>query len=437
MIGYLVSVIVAAVPTALALAPMRGSRTRGQVSWRLGFQVNELPFVAAAWLLASTILAISNGTLTTYVGATTPVLAALALAGLTLIAVRGLRAGRAVADALSEGLGAGWRTGLPPDLAHRLRRHLPWLRIVCLPLGVRRRDVLHQRNLAYGPAGRENLLDVYRPRRSATNGACLVYFHGGGYRSGTKNREARALLYRLASQGWLCLSANYRRGRGRRWPDQLIDAQRAIAWALAAAADGGEAAPAVFVAGSSAGAHLAAMAALTSPARAGQADTRLAGAICLYGFYHTPTWIDREPSAPSAPIDLIEANAVPFFIAHARWTHTSRSPARAASQSGCAWSRSSQWYMPNSPATSTPSISTTRCASRRSSTASKHSLRGCGRRIRPAQPTGPAPASAQLPAVPTRDSRMLVDLPGHRPRPGRLPDPATPAHARVIKRYTP
>jgi acetyl esterase/lipase len=124
------------------------------------------------------------------------------------------------------------------------------------------------------------------------------------------------LLYRLASQGWLCVSANYRRGRGRRWPDQLIDAQRAIAWALAATAGHGEAAPALFVAGSSAGAHLAAMAALTSPARAGQADTRLAGAICLYGFYDTPTWIDREPSAPSAPIHLIEPDAVPFFIAH-------------------------------------------------------------------------------------------------------------------------
>lgn len=58
------------------------------------------------------------------------------------------------------------------------------------------------------------------------------------------------------------------------------------------------------------------MAALTSPARAGQAGRPLAGAICLYGFYDTPTWIDREPSAPSAPIDLIEAGTVPFFIAH-------------------------------------------------------------------------------------------------------------------------
>jgi acetyl esterase/lipase len=79
----------------------------------------------------------------------------------------------------------------------------------------------------------------------------------------------------------------------------------------AEATDTSQAGPAVFVAGSSAGAHLAAMAALT-----GTEDTQLAGAICLYGFYTTPTWIDREPNAPSAPIELIRPTTVPFFVAH-------------------------------------------------------------------------------------------------------------------------
>lgn len=316
MIGYLIGVLVIAVPTASALAPMRGSWIRGQVSWRLGFQVNELPFVAAAWLLADTALAVWDGNVATPGGLAALVVAALTLAGLTAIAGRGLRAGRAVSDALADGLGSNWRTELQPDLAHRLRRHLPWLRIVFIPLGVRRRDVLHQRDLAYGPAGRENLLDVYRPRWGAASGPCLVYFHGGGYRSGRKNREARALLYRLASQGWVCASANYRRGRGRRWPDQLTDAHRAIAWLREAAPGYGADPSSVFVAGSSSGAHLAAMAALTPAAGAGRAGTRLAGAICLYGFYGVPTWIDRDPTAPSAPIELVSGDAVPFFVAH-------------------------------------------------------------------------------------------------------------------------
>ncbi|MEK8227772.1 alpha/beta hydrolase fold domain-containing protein [Oerskovia sp. M15] len=36
-----------------------------------------------------------------------------------------------------------------------------------------------------------------------------MYFHGGGYVSGRKELEARAMLSRLASHGWVCVSANY------------------------------------------------------------------------------------------------------------------------------------------------------------------------------------------------------------------------------------
>jgi acetyl esterase/lipase len=308
-VGYLLGVLLVAVPTACAVAPMRGSWTRGQVSWRLGFQVNELPFVAAAWLLAATALAIVDGPFDTPVAAVALVLAGLTVAGLVVITARGFRAGGAVSAALDAGLGPAWRDRLTPDLSGRLRRHRPWLRIVLTPLGVRQRDVAHERNVVYGPAGRENLLDVYRPRWSAPSGPCLVYFHGGGYRGGRKNLEARPLLYRLAGQGWLCASANYRRGHGRRWPEQLVDATRAIAWVRAAAAELGGDASRVFVAGSSAGAHLAATAALTS-------DDTVAGAVCLYGFYGTPTWIERDPSAPSAPIELAGGAAVPFFVPH-------------------------------------------------------------------------------------------------------------------------
>ena len=87
-----------------------------------------------------------------------------------------------------------------------------------MPLAVRRRDVVRVRNLAYGSARPEQLLDLYRPRSHVADRPCLVYFHGGGYRTGRKSREARALIYRLASQGWLCVSANYRLPRVRRTP---------------------------------------------------------------------------------------------------------------------------------------------------------------------------------------------------------------------------
>ena len=42
-IGYVIAIVVAAVPTGAALLPPPRSWTLGQVCWRLAFQVNELP----------------------------------------------------------------------------------------------------------------------------------------------------------------------------------------------------------------------------------------------------------------------------------------------------------------------------------------------------------------------------------------------------------
>jgi acetyl esterase/lipase len=56
----------------------------------------------------------------------------------------------------------------------------------------------------------------------------LVYFHGGGYFSGAKSREARLLLEGLASRGWVCVSANYRLIPAQ-FPAQVEDAKRVIA----------------------------------------------------------------------------------------------------------------------------------------------------------------------------------------------------------------
>ena len=253
-------------------------------------------------------------------------LAVLTLAGLAVVLWRGLQAGPIVARALSDGLGSGWRAEAAPELTARLARRRPWARLLFAPFAVRRPDVIRQADVVYGPAGRPNLLDVYRPRSGVVTGPCLVYFHGGGYRSGRKNREARALIYRLASQGWLCVSANYRLAQNAPYPAPLVDAKRVIAWMREHAPSYGADPASIVVAGSSAGAHLAAMAALTPNAVALQpgferADTHVSAAVCLYGFYGSPSWIDREPGAPSAPIDHVDDDAPPMLIAHG--THDS------------------------------------------------------------------------------------------------------------------
>lgn len=284
----------------------------------LGYLVNELPFLVIYWLLASTGLAFAQGDVDGPGGWFAVGLAAATAAVVPVLVWRALRARDAVDAALATGLGPGWRTDIDEELAARLRRRLPWARILLTPWWVRRRDVERIPNLSYGSAGRRNLLDVYRHRSRPSDGPMLVYVHGGAFRSGRKNREARPLLYRLASQGWVCISANYRLSPAARFPDHLVDLKRVIAWAREHGPDHGGDPHTMFVAGSSAGGQLATMAALTPGDPQFQpgfeaADTAVTGVISLYGYYGG---LGGNGSMASSPADYLQADAPPFFGAH-------------------------------------------------------------------------------------------------------------------------
>ena len=131
----------------------------------------------------------------------------------------------------------------------------------------------------------------------------LIHLHGGGFRSGRKNREARPLIYRLASEGWLCVSANYRL-RPVSFYESLDDAERVVKWLREHADDDGAVATHVFVSGSSAGGHLATTAAFRDPS--------IAGAISLYG-YCGPA---DEGQPLTSPLGYVGPDAPPLFVAH-------------------------------------------------------------------------------------------------------------------------
>ena len=230
-IGYLVAVTFVAWCTLFAVAPPRPRQSSpSNKSYWFGFLLNELPFVAFYWLLASTLLAFGQGDIGSPGGWVAFGVVVLATVGLVVVTRRGLRAGSAVDHALSAGLGAGWRAAIDAGMAARLRRRLPWARLLFGPFFVRRRDVERVANISYGDAGKRNLLDVYRHRSHPSGGPTLIYLHGGAFRSGRKNHEARPLLYRLASQGWVCISANYRLSPAARFPDHHVDAKKVVAW---------------------------------------------------------------------------------------------------------------------------------------------------------------------------------------------------------------
>jgi len=301
--------------TLLVLWPPRRPRGLAFACFFVSHLVNELPGLALEALLTGTVLAVISGDLGSPGGVAALGVAALASLGLLEVIRRGLMTTLVVERSLDQELGRGWRSLVQPA---RQSRGLRLARELLAPLPVRPRRVQRIRNIAYGEAGRRNRLDVYRRRDSAGGGPVLIHFHGGHFRVGGRSREARPLLHRLAGQGWVCISANYRLGAAGAFPNSLIDAKRVIGWARAHAAEHGADPSILIVAGSSAGAHLASMAALTPNEPVFQpgfedADTAVSAAVCLYGYYG-----ERESGTvlSSSPEAYLGDHAPPFLVAH-------------------------------------------------------------------------------------------------------------------------
>jgi acetyl esterase/lipase len=317
-IGFLISTLVPAGFTALALWPRPTKGPRATPAFVLETSFNELPFVIVYWLAASTLLAVAQGSIDSPIGWAGVAVALLTAIGVALVVRRATRARPALDGALASGLGIRWRDELDQPLGRELRPNIARWPALIAPVRLPARGVHRMRNIAYGPDGTYQRLDLYRPRSDEQRSPALIYFHPGGFFSGRKSREARPLFDRLVRLGWVCAGANYRLGRGGAFPGNLADAKRAVAWLREHAADYGADPGTIFVAGGSAGAHLAVMCALTPNDPTFQpgfewADTSVAAAVGLYGYYGpAPT---NEPM-PSAPADYARPGAPPVLVIH-------------------------------------------------------------------------------------------------------------------------
>lgn len=195
-----------------------------------------------------------------------------------------------------------------------------WGRILFAPLPVFHPGVTRTRNLSYGDAARRNRLDLYRRRGGSSGGPVLIHLHGGGFSlaPGRKSFYARRLLFRLARQGWVCISATYRLQPAAAFPDELVDVKKVIARARARAGEYGGDPGRIVLAGSSYGARLATLAGFTENDPAFQpgfelADTSVAAVVGLYGYYGG---ITSRGSLPSSPFDYAGRGCAPLLIVH-------------------------------------------------------------------------------------------------------------------------
>lgn len=214
-----------------------------------------------------------------------------------------------------------------------------------LPWPVRPGDVEVVRNVPYAWSHRRQRLDVYRHRSRPTKAPAFIYVHGGAWIIGNKRQQGLMTVHRLAQQGFVCFSVNYRLAPFSTFPEPLIDLKRAIAWVRRHGAEYGADIERIYIGGGSAGAHLSMLAALTANDPKLQPgfeaiDTRLDGIVAYYGVYdllnrgqNWPHYAGvrrlwryavikrcpvRDPDSwrAASPIDHLHRDAPPMLLVH-------------------------------------------------------------------------------------------------------------------------
>jgi acetyl esterase/lipase len=183
-------------------------------------------------------------------------------------------------------------------------------------------------------------LDLYRLRDGLDASApVLVYIHGGSWGGGDPRRAFRTVVHHLARRGWAVMTIRYPLSPLATFPDHLVGVKRGLNWVRTAGAGFGLDAGRIALAGGSAGAHLAALAALAHDRHQPgfeDADTSVSAVVALYGIYDflnrnrarfdwplIPNRVMKATAddAPdlyreASPIDQVRNDAPPFLVIH-------------------------------------------------------------------------------------------------------------------------
>jgi acetyl esterase/lipase len=177
---------------------------------------------------------------------------------------------------------------------------------------------------AYGASAWQQL-DVYAPPQ-ARAAPVVLFFYGGRWRDG-RRADYAFVGEALARQGIVAVVADYRRHPEVTFPTFVEDAAAALRWTRDhIAAHGGDPAR-LFVAGHSAGAHLAAMLATDARhlAAVGMQPRELRGLIGLAGPYDflpitdpdlLPVFAPRERWPQSQPVNFVDGDEPPALLLH-------------------------------------------------------------------------------------------------------------------------
>jgi acetyl esterase/lipase len=159
-------------------------------------------------------------------------------------------------------------------------------------------DIIVERDVIYAEGARPLRWNIFRPIAAEEKSPAVLLYHGGGWRSG--NRAAMtAACTAFAKLGYVAIAPEYRLLGEAPWPAPLADARTAIRAARAKAERLGIAPERIFLAGYSAGAHLALIAAcgITGPVDADEPYADQSETVAGVAAFFTPTRLDPQQGA--------------------------------------------------------------------------------------------------------------------------------------------
>lgn len=199
------------------------------------------------------------------------------------------------------------------EASARLEKHVP--------------DGITTTTHVYDPADPDAVLDIYRPVQTGPGAPLVVWVHGGGFVSGSRQDVANYLKI-LASEGFAVVNVGYSIAPGATYPTPVRQLNAALGFLDREADMLGIGADRIVLAGDSAGAQIAAQTAalITGPDYARMlglapmiAPERLAGVMFFCGVYDLPAG-----GTGSLPLDLFLHVTAWAYSGTPRWRQDAR-----------------------------------------------------------------------------------------------------------------
>lgn len=190
----------------------------------------------------------------------------LTLTGLwaTLTTLRHIQKVRTPQHSFEKAFGPDWQREIPPEQHPYMlqRRWNIWLPRVTTAVRWERDIVYRTIPAKDGKEPRQLLCDIWQPPEgNKLSGLGILYFHGGGWHFLDKDMGTRPFFKHLAAQGHIVMDVSYRSCPAVDVYEMMGDVKHAIAWMKAKAPQYGINPHNIILAGGSAGAHLALLAA--------------------------------------------------------------------------------------------------------------------------------------------------------------------------------